>query len=76
MNREEKIGYVFIGFLIALFIYCVWAIADILNKKPVTYEYAIDGQIYTSDKCKVIDDVPYCYDKDGFRIVVDNYYEK
>lgn len=76
MNKNDNIGYVCIGVLIALFIYAVWGVIEIVNRKPVTYEYALDGKIYTSDKCQVVNDTPYCYDETGLRKVVDNYYEK
>lgn len=75
MSKTDKQGY-----LIAVAVLLITAIIVLVNveyikNKEKTYEYALNGEIGTSNNCYLTNDIAYCEVED-LRIQVDNYYEK
>lgn len=74
-KKEDELGYLIIGILfIIIIVISVLVISSIKNNKKI-YEYALDGQIYQSNKCYQKDNGD-CYCMNGYmRVRVDSYYE-
>lgn len=71
---NDNTGIVVIIVLIVIIGFLINMVINYITSKEKTYEYALNGEIFESNKCYLKKDITYC-ESDGKMIVVDNYYE-